>query len=472
MDGTLAAPLPSVPAVGVAKATAPAAVEGEPVEAGGDFASIFAEIEALGLTPTTEGVDAPLLEGLDYQGHCLQIASYTFVTRMSQDVPVNAIVRVAYSRAVKPLQLQRYGPNGERSLRPTISLSIEEDPDNSHPRVFKMLAEELTGQLLLICNTPWNTRMEPVTGIEKENQSRIQEFILLGFPGSQYLQISLFVVFSMMYILTVAGNVAIIVLVKAHHHLHTPMYFLLCNLSFLEIWYTTACVPKTIAIFLGKSRTIPFGSCILQMYFIFSLGCTEYFLLSAMAYDRYLAICYPLHYRTIMNSTKSAQLALGSWMSGFLAISISASLIARLFFCSSNVINHFFCSIDSLIILSCTNNSVIEMTAFLISIIVILGTCSIMLVSYIYIISTVLRIPSAQGRQKVFSTCSAHLIVVTIWYSSTIFLYVRPSKQSSLEMNKIVNTLNTIVTPLLNPFIYTLRNKEVKDALWKVFGGT
>ncbi|XP_053901093.1 olfactory receptor 6F1-like [Malaclemys terrapin pileata] len=381
------------------------------------------------------------------------MASYTFVTRMSQDVLVNTIVQVACKRwdKIPPIEGWRQ-PRGS----PPITWVHQVYSD-----------VRLSGREALA-----TAPMEPMTGIEKENQSRIQEFILLGFPGSQYLQISLFVVFSMIYILTVAGNVAIIVLVKAHHHLHTPMYFLLCNLSFLEIWYTTACVPKTIAIFLGKSRTIPFGSCILQMYFIFSLGCTEYFLLSAMAYDRYLAICYPLHYRTIMNSTKSAQLALGSWMSGFLAISIPASLIARLFFCSSNVINHFFCSIDSLIILSCTNTSVIELTAFLISIIVILGSCSITLVSYIYIISTVLRIPSAQGRQKAFSTCSAHLIVVTIWYSATIFLYVRPSKQSSLETNKIVNTLNTIVTPLLNPFIYTLRNKEVKDALWKVFGWT
>lgn len=159
-------------------------------------------------------------------------------------------------------------------------------------------------------------------------------------------------------------------------------------------------------------------------------------------------------------------------MCSFLAISIPESLIVRVSFCGTNVITRFFCSIDSLIILSCTDTYVIEMAAFIISIIVILGLCSITLVSYIYTLSTILRIPSAQGRQKAFSTCSAHLTLVIIWYSSTIFLYVRPSKQNALDMNKTVNTLNTIVTPLLNLFIDSLRNKEVKEALWKVFSGT
>ncbi|CAM5157979.1 unnamed protein product [Eretmochelys imbricata] len=207
------------------------------------------------------------------------------------------------------------------------------------------------------------------------------------------------------------------------------------------------------------------------MDFIFFLGGTEYFLFSAMAYDCYLAICYSLHYSTIMNSILSAQLALGSWVCSFLAISIPESLRVRLSFCGT-VITRFFCSIDSFIILSCPDTYVIEMAALIISIIVILGLCSITLVSYIYTLSTILRIPSAQGQQKAFSTCSAHLTLVIIWYSSTIFLYVRPSRQNALDMNKTVNTLNTIVTPLFNLFIDSLRNKEVKVALRKVFSGT
>ncbi|XP_074838631.1 olfactory receptor 6F1-like [Carettochelys insculpta] len=314
--------------------------------------------------------------------------------------------------------------------------------------------------------------METVTGREKENQSSIKEFLLLGFPGNQDVQISLCVVFIVTYILTVTGNITIIALVGSHSHLQTPMYFFLSNLSFLEVWYTTACVPKAIAIFLGKSRTIPFASCILQMYFIFSLGCTEFFLLTVMAYDRYLAICYPLHYSTIMNNTKSSLLALVCWVAGFLVISVPASILGSLSFCESYAINHFYCGIDSLIVLSCSDTLVFQWVAFIIAIIVILLSFLITLVSYISIISTIVKIPSAQGRQKAFAICSAHLTVVIMWYGSTIFLYVRYSKTNAVEINKIVNTLNIIVTPLLNPFIYTLRNKEVKDALWKVLKGT
>ncbi|XP_074838575.1 olfactory receptor 6F1-like [Carettochelys insculpta] len=309
--------------------------------------------------------------------------------------------------------------------------------------------------------------MDLGSGAETENQTNVERFILLGFPGSWYFRISLTVVFSMMYFLTIVGNASVIALVWTSPQLHTPMYFLLCNLSFLEMWYTTAFVPKTIGILLGTSQTISFTSCILQMYFIFSLGSTECFILAVMAYDRYLAICHPLHYSSLMNGIFCAQLALGCWLCGFLVISVLAFLISRLSFCGPNIINHFFCDIDSWIALSCTDTSHVELAIFMISINVLLGSCMITLVSYIYIISTILRIPSAQGRQKAFSTCSAHLTVVMIWYGSTIFLYVKPSAQNSLDLNKIINVFNTIVTPLLNPFIYTLRNQEVKRALQK-----
>ncbi|XP_061448009.1 olfactory receptor 6F1-like [Rhineura floridana] len=296
-----------------------------------------------------------------------------------------------------------------------------------------------------------------------QNLTRVIEFILLGFPRSQYLQMFIFMFFLITYILTLLGNVGIIILVITNCCLHIPMYFYLCNLSFLEIWYTTASIPKTLAIFLRRSRSISFIGCILQMYFVFACGCTEYFLLSVMAYNRYLAICYPLHYSTIMDGHLSSKLAAGSWLCGFVIIFIPTFLITRLSFCGPNVINHFYCNIDAWIVLSCTNTYDIEMAAFIISIIVILGSCVITFLSYIYII-IILRIPSVQGQQKAFSTCSSHLAVVIIWYGSTIFLFVKPSKWTCLEMTKIVNILNTIVTPLLNPFIYTLRNKEVKDA--------
>ncbi|XP_039177345.1 olfactory receptor 6F1-like [Crotalus tigris] len=302
------------------------------------------------------------------------------------------------------------------------------------------------------------------TNERAQNESKVIEFILLGFPGSHYLKMFIFIIFFIMYTLTVLGNVAIIIIVTANLRLHTPMYFFLCNLSFLEMWYTTASVPKTLATILGWNRTISFIGCILQMYFVFAFGCTEYFLLSVMAYDRYLAVCYPLHYTTIMDFHLCSMLAASSWICGFIIISVPAFLISKLTFCGPNVINHFYCNFDSWIVLACSSTYDVEMAAFIISIFVILGSCVITLLSYIYIISTILHIPSAKGQQKAFSTCSSHLSVVIIWYGSTIFLFVKPSKWTSLEMTKLVNILNTVVTPLLNPFIYTLRNKEVKEA--------
>ncbi|NXT10282.1 OR6F1 protein, partial [Prunella fulvescens] len=310
---------------------------------------------------------------------------------------------------------------------------------------------------------------DPNTWKDKANGTSVKEFILLGFPGTWQFRVSFVVVFALMYTLTVIGNASIIALVWRSSNLHTPMYFFLCNLSFLEIWYTTGVVPKAIGVMLGTSQTISFSVCIFQLFFLLSLGSTECFLLSVMAYDRYLAICYPLRYSSLMNSVLSVRLALSSWLGGFLAISLLAFLTSRLTFCGPDVINHFLCDIDSCLALSCTDTWPVELATFLVSIIVVVASCVVTLVSYMYIISSILRIQSAHGRKKAFSTCSAHLSVVTIWYGSTIFLYVKPSAQNSLDLNKIVNTFNTVVTPLLNPFIYTLRNQEVKLALGRAF---
>ncbi|XP_067168177.1 olfactory receptor 6F1-like [Apteryx mantelli] len=312
--------------------------------------------------------------------------------------------------------------------------------------------------------------MDLCTWRDMENMTTVQEFILLGFPGTWHFRVSLVVLFALMYSLTVTGYASIIALVWANRNLHTPMYFFLCNLSFLEIWYITGIVPKAMGVMLGTSQTISFRVCILQLFFLLSLGSTECFLLAVMAYDRYLAICYPLRYNSLMNNVFSAQLALGSWLGGFLIISLLAFLTSRLTFCGPKVINHFFCDIDSCLALSCTDTRPVELATFLISIIVVVVSCVVTLVSYMYIISTILRIQSAQGRKKAFSTCSAHLTVVTVWYGSIIFLYVKPSAQNSLDLHKFVNIFNnTVVTPLLNPFIYTLRNKEVIQALEKAF---
>ncbi|XP_074838824.1 olfactory receptor 6F1-like [Carettochelys insculpta] len=304
------------------------------------------------------------------------------------------------------------------------------------------------------------------------NQTNVKEFILLGFPGSWYVQTSLFMLFLFMYLLTLTGNITIIAVVGTHRLFLTPMYYFLCNLSFLDIMFTTAYIPQTLAHLVSQSKSISFLNCLMQMYFVFSLGCIEYFLLAVMAYDRYLAICHPLHYSSNMNSTFSSLLAFGSWAGGFLTVCVPAFLISRLTFCGPKIINHFFCDIDSWIVLSCTDTHIVEMMYFTLSFIVVLGSFSVTLVSYIYIISTILKIPSPQYWPKAFSTCSAHLTVVVIWYGCSIFLYVKPSKQSSLSMNKVVTLLNTVMTPLLNPFIYTLRNKEIKDILRKAFCAT
>ncbi|XP_008936024.1 PREDICTED: olfactory receptor 6F1, partial [Merops nubicus] len=301
------------------------------------------------------------------------------------------------------------------------------------------------------------------------NGTSVEEFILLGFPGTWHSHVSLVVVFALTYSLAVTGNATIIALVWVNSTLQTPMYFFLCNLSFLEIWYTTGVVPKALGVMLGTSQTISFSACILQLFFLVSLGSTECFLLSVMAYDRYLAICYPLRYSSIMTSVLSARLALSSWLGGFLAISLLAFLTSRLTFCGPEVINHFLCDIDSCLALSCSDTWPVELATFLVSMIVVVASCVVTLVSYIYIISSILRIQSARGRTKAFSTCSAHLSVVTIWYGSTMFLYVKPSAQNSLDLNNLVNTFNTVVTPVLNPFIYTLRNQEVKQALGQAF---
>ncbi|XP_006037299.2 olfactory receptor 6F1-like [Alligator sinensis] len=309
--------------------------------------------------------------------------------------------------------------------------------------------------------------VDPVAGVGMGNHTSVQEFILLGFPGTWYFRFSLSMMFSMMYGLTVMGNVSIIALVWITAHLHIPMYYFLCNLSFLEIWYTTACVPKAVGVLLGNSQTISFTVCILQLFLVFSLGSTECFLLAVMAYDRYLAICHPLRYFSLMSNTFCTQLAFGSWLGGLLRM--MAFLVSRLSFCGPNIINHFLCDIDSLIALSCTDTSLVELAEFSASIIVVMISCAVTLISYIYIISTILKIRSAQSQQKAFSTCSAHLTVVTIWFGSIIFLYVKPAAPNSLDTNKLINSFNTIITPLLNPFIYTLRNREVKRALRKAF---
>ncbi|NXI74310.1 OR6X1 protein, partial [Anseranas semipalmata] len=300
-----------------------------------------------------------------------------------------------------------------------------------------------------------------------ENQTFVTEFILLGFPSLQRVHVLLFVGVLVIYLLTITGNVIIIATVVNDNTLHKPMYFFLGNLSFLGIIYVSATIPKLLASLLDVKKSISTAACKAQAFSHFFLGATEFFLLTAMSFDRYIAICNPLHYTTIMSRKLCAHLSFGSWMGGFLAVFVQTVLVFRLPFCGPNIINHFYCDIGPLLKLACTETHYIEWIVFIIATVVLFSTSFLTITSYFIIIFTILRIPSASGRQKAFSTCVAHLTVVIMLYGAVIFTYIRPRGHESLNMNKVVSLLNTLVTPLLNPFIYTLRNKEVKTALKK-----
>ncbi|XP_007529036.2 olfactory receptor 6M1-like [Erinaceus europaeus] len=300
--------------------------------------------------------------------------------------------------------------------------------------------------------------------MDMQNQTRVTEFILTAFPVLRKLQISLFVTLFFIYTLTLTGNTVIISLIWADHRLQTPMYFFLSNLSILDILYTTSVTPKLLACLLEVRKIISFAGCITQTYFFFFLGTVEFILLAVMSFDRYVAICNPLRYTTIMSSRVCLLLVLGCWVGAFLSVLCPTIVVSRLPFCSEEI-NHFFCDIAPLLQAACIDTHFIEMINFLLSSLVLLTSLVLTTVSYTYIISTILRIPSAQGRQKAFSTCASHITVVSIAYGSNIFMYVRPSQSHSLDFDKVAAVLTTMVTPLLNPFIYSLRNEKVKEVL-------
>ncbi|XP_059587303.1 olfactory receptor 6B1-like [Alligator mississippiensis] len=303
-----------------------------------------------------------------------------------------------------------------------------------------------------------------------ENRTGIKEFILLGFPYGLEFQVLLFLVFLVTYTLTIAENMLIIFVVKKNCHLHKPMYYFLCNLSFLEIWYVSVTMPKLLVSLWSQNKSISFPSCMTQLYFFISLICTECFLLAVMAYDRYLAICHPLRYPAIMTHRLCLQLAASSWVGGFSISVIKVFFISRLSFCGPQIINHFFCDISPVLNLSCTDMSLAEMVDFALAMVILPVSLFVTVFSYLCIITAILRIPTAQGRQKAFSTCTSHLTVVLIFFSATIFIYARPGMIYPFNLNKVVSIFYSVVTPALNPLIYCLRNQEVKNILRKTLG--
>ncbi|XP_006900491.1 PREDICTED: olfactory receptor 5A1-like [Elephantulus edwardii] len=300
------------------------------------------------------------------------------------------------------------------------------------------------------------------------NSSSVTIFIFLGFADHPELQVLLFVTFLNIYLITLAWNLALILLIKSDAHLHTPMYFFLSNLSFIDICYSSAVAPKMLTDFFQEQKTISFVGCAAQFFFFVGLGLTECFLLTAMAYDRYAAISNPLLYTVIMSQGLCNRMVIGAYVGGFLSSLIQATSIFRLHFCGPNVINHFFCDLPPVLALSCSDTFLSQVVNFLVVVAVGGTSFLILLISYSYIVSAVLRIHSVEGRWKAFNTCASHLMVVTLLFGTALFMYLRPSSSYSFGRDKVVSVFYSQVIPMLNPLIYSLRNKDIKDALWKV----
>ncbi|XP_004644074.1 olfactory receptor 11G2-like [Octodon degus] len=302
------------------------------------------------------------------------------------------------------------------------------------------------------------------------NSSTITGFILLGFPSPREGQIFLFVLFSAVYLLTLTGNASIICAVCWDQRLHTPMYILLANFSFLEIWYVTSTVPNMLANFLSDTKVISFSGCFLQFYFFFSLGSTECFFLAVMAFDRYLAICRPLHYPSIMTRRLCTNLIVSCWMLGFLWFPVPIIIISQMSFCGPRIIDHFLCDAGPLLALTCSRAPVMEFFWTTIMSLLLFIPFLFIMMSYVLVLRSVLKVPSVAGRRKAFSTCGSHVTVVSLFYCSVMVMYVNPTSEHEAGTQKLITLFYSVGTPLINPVIYSLRNKDMKNALQKFLG--
>ncbi|XP_057342755.1 olfactory receptor 6C2-like [Manis pentadactyla] len=305
-----------------------------------------------------------------------------------------------------------------------------------------------------------------------KNYTVLTTFILVGLTEDPNLQILLFLFLFIAYLLSVIGNLTIITLIFVDLHLKTPMYFFLRNFSILEVSFTTVCIPRYLYTLATGDNTVTYNTCATQLFFITVLGVTEFFLLTAMSYDRYVAICKPLHYMSIMNSRICTKFLTGCYLSALVIVLPPYIMVSGLEFCDSNVIDHFACDAAPVLKISCSDTEFIERFVLVAAVLTLTVTLVCVTMSYTHIIRTILRFPSAQQRKKAFSTCSSHIIVVSITYGSCIFMYIRPPAKELVSLNKMVSVLMTSVAPVMNPFIYTLRNKQViqafKDVIKKV----
>nr|XP_006117333.2 olfactory receptor 1019-like [Pelodiscus sinensis] len=305
--------------------------------------------------------------------------------------------------------------------------------------------------------------------MERGNHSVVTEFILSGLTDRPELQVPLFVLFLLIYAVTMMGNGGMILLITIETRLHTPMYFFLRSLSFCDLCYSSVIVPTLLLNFLAERKSISYTACAVQIYLFVSCADTECLLLAVMAYDRYVAICNPLLYTVTMPRQRCNQLVAACYAVGLVDSMLLTCLTFRLSFCRSNVLNYFCCDIPPLLMLSCSDTQINEIVLFASMCYIMMGSFVIILLSYACIISSILRIRSAEGRRKAFSTCTCHLITVVILYGTLLFMYFRPTSSYSLATDKVASVFYTAVIPMLNPLIYSLRNKEVKHALNKAY---
>ncbi|XP_006036128.1 olfactory receptor 8I2-like [Alligator sinensis] len=305
----------------------------------------------------------------------------------------------------------------------------------------------------------------------EKNCTGVSQFILIGLSDHSDMQRTFFVLFLVIYVITLLWNFGIIMLIRTDSQLHTPMYFFLCNLSVVDICYSSVVTPKMLMNFLSNSKDNSYVGCFVQMYFFIAWVCTECFLLSTMAYDRYVAICNPLLYSAIMSHKTCVPLVAGSYFIGFTNALITLCFITRLSYCGPNIIRHFFCDTPPLLALSSSDSSRAEIIICILASFTSIGSLSIILFSYLYILAAILRIHSTKGRLKAFNTCTSHLMAVTVFYGTVIFTYLRPNTSYLPEQDQVASVFYTVVIPMLNPLIYSMKNKEVKNAMKRLVRG-
>ncbi|XP_008535164.1 olfactory receptor 5B12-like [Equus przewalskii] len=300
-----------------------------------------------------------------------------------------------------------------------------------------------------------------------ENNTEVNEFRLLGLTDTPELQVPLFITYALIYVITLIGNLGMITLILLDSHLHNPMYFFLSNLSLVDCVYSSAVTPKVMAGFLTGDKVISYGGCAAQMFFFVAFASVDCFLLAVMAYDRHAAVCKPLHYTTTMTTSVCTRMAIGCYVWGFVESSLHTGFTFCLSFCHSSVVHHFFCDIPPILALSCSDIYINEIVLFTLAAFNVFFALLVILTSYLFIFIAILRMCSAEGRKKTFSTCASHLTAVTIFYGTVIFMYLQPSSSHSMDNDQMASVFYTIIVPMLNPIVYSLRNKEVNNAFRK-----